>query len=60
MLAEDVEVVGVQPSLVGALKPLAEFNIEDLKAQTAGSIAVVLRFGHSQPIAANLGVNARL
>jgi hypothetical protein len=52
--------VGVQAGPVGALQPLAQFDIEDLEAQPAGGIAIFSSLGKPQPVAANLGMNARL
>jgi len=60
VLAEEVEVVGVEPSPVRVLEPLAQLDVEDLEAQAADGVAVFDGLGQTQPVAADLGVNARL
>jgi hypothetical protein len=60
MLAEDIEVIGIQTGLVGAFQPLTQLDVEDFEAEPAGGIAVFLGFGQPQTVTAHLRMNARL
>ena len=60
MLADEVELVGVEAGLVGTLQPLAEFDVEDFKAQTACGFAILSGKRQAYPVAAHLGVDRRL
>ena len=60
VLAVAVEFVAIQPGLVRALQPFAQFDIEDPEAQPAGGVAVFRALGKTQPVAANLGMNVRM
>jgi hypothetical protein len=57
MLAEEIELVCVEASLVRAFEAFAHLDVEDAKAQTAGGIAIVSGFCEPETIPANLGMD---
>ena len=59
MLAEKIEVIGVEAGLVRRLKAFAQLDIEDLEAQAAGRVAILDRLRQTKPVAPYLGMNAR-
>ena len=59
VLAEGIEAVAVKASLVRALQPLAQLDIEDSEAQTAGRLAVFHTRGQPHPVVAGFGKDAR-
>src|SRR5579871_1960174 len=59
MLAEEIEVIGIEAGLVGAFETLTHLDVEDAKAQTAGSIAIFSGFCQTEPVPSYLGVNTR-
>ena len=58
VLAEEIEVVGIEACFVGRLKAFAQFDIEDLEAQAASGVSILDRLRQAQPVAAYLGMNA--
>ena len=60
VLADRIELVGIQPGPVGTLQPLAQLDIEDFETQPARGIAIFQALGQAQPVTARLGVDARL
>jgi hypothetical protein len=59
VLAEEIEMIPVQASLVRRLQALTQLDIENLEAEPARRVAIGDRLGQPQPIAANLGMQAR-
>ena len=60
VLADQIELVGVQPRLIRALKPFAQLDIEDLEAEPAGGIAIFGGLGKPHPVTAYLSMYTRL
>jgi hypothetical protein len=58
VIAEKVEVIGIEAGFVGGFEAFSEFDVEDLEAQSAGGVAVFYGVGKTQAIAADFGVNA--
>jgi hypothetical protein len=59
MLAKHVELVSVDSSLIRALKPFAEFDIENPEAQPARSLAILRPNCESQPVPPYFSVDVR-
>ena len=59
MLAENIEMIAVQPRIVRTLESLAQFNVEDLEAQAARSFAIRGNLRESHSVAPHLRMDAR-
>src|SRR5215469_14246652 len=57
VLADVVELVGVETRLVGAFQALAQLDIKDAKTQTAGGGTILRCLREPEPITPHFGVN---
>jgi non-canonical (house-cleaning) NTP pyrophosphatase len=60
MLAELIEVVGIDSGFKGAFQTFAQFNVEYVETQSARGFAISGALSQPQPVAANLRVNTGL
>lgn len=53
VLADQVELVGVEAGAIGSLQPFAELDVEDFEAQAAGGDAIFRSFSKPHAVAAD-------
>ena len=60
MVAEDIEVIGINSRLIRTLETFTHLDIEDFKTQSACGFAIFNALRQAQPVAANFSMNVRL